>query len=387
MGLFASCMGLVKYKLRISKLGEGNKRNKPCFCGSGKKYKNCCLLKDKKEYNFSDIQEEHKRDWNEKICLAPEELKKECSQEFIKAHTISKSSNLKQISNNGHVMGFKMALEPKPIKRLIKIGISKASGINMFCKKHDNELFSILEDKKFTFTNQQIFMLSYRAICKELYQKYASVKSCNMILNMLVNDMLNYDSIEEITEFLGLTKLAVRDFEEIKKIFDNDIIKKDYDNIKYYCLIIDTIPQIMTSCAYLPSIDFNKNKIFDIFDEKAFYNYISVSTLALENGGAIIFSWISKDDITNEYCKQFIQSIDKLSNKGKCGALLNWFFTCSENIFWSEEWWNLLNDNQRNMISIFNDDISQNETLNPEEYENMWSLLKWNIIEIKQNIF
>ena len=53
MGLFASCMGLIKYKLRISKLGEGNKRNKPCFCGSGKKYKNCCLLKDKKEYNFS----------------------------------------------------------------------------------------------------------------------------------------------------------------------------------------------------------------------------------------------------------------------------------------------------------------------------------------------
>lgn len=366
-------------------MGEGSKRNKPCFCGSGKKYKNCCLLNNKKEYNFSDIQEEYKRDWNEKICLAPEELKKECSQEFIKAHTISKSSNLKQISNNGHVMGFKRVLEPKPIKRLIKIGISKASGINMFCKKHDNELFSILEDKKFTFTNQQIFMLSYRAICKELYQKYASIKSSNMALNIAKNNNPYMIGLTKI--LLEGIKLAIRDLEIIKQIFDSNIIKKDYDNIKYYCLIIDTIPQIMTSCAYLPNRDFNKNTLFDIFDEKASYNYISVSTLALENGGAIIFSWINKDDITNEYCKQFIQSIDKLSNKEKCGALLNWFFTCSENIFWSEEWWNSLNENQQKMISIFNDDITQNETLNPEEYENMWNLLKWNIIEVKQNIF
>jgi hypothetical protein len=31
-------------------------RNNPCFCGSGKKYKNCCLSKDKDQFSVNSNQ-------------------------------------------------------------------------------------------------------------------------------------------------------------------------------------------------------------------------------------------------------------------------------------------------------------------------------------------
>ena len=35
--------------VKVSDIG----RNDPCPCGSGKKYKNCCLRKDEKQFNYS----------------------------------------------------------------------------------------------------------------------------------------------------------------------------------------------------------------------------------------------------------------------------------------------------------------------------------------------
>ncbi|QDU33785.1 hypothetical protein KS4_18420 [Poriferisphaera corsica] len=41
--------GRVEFKYKGSHIGEGRKRNKPCECGSGKKYKKCCWNKKASE--------------------------------------------------------------------------------------------------------------------------------------------------------------------------------------------------------------------------------------------------------------------------------------------------------------------------------------------------
>ena len=40
-------------KVDISKRGKGSQRNRLCLCGSGKKYKRCCLNKDKIPSNLT----------------------------------------------------------------------------------------------------------------------------------------------------------------------------------------------------------------------------------------------------------------------------------------------------------------------------------------------
>ena len=47
----------------MSKLG----RNKPCYCGSGKKYKKCCLAKDEEERRLEQKEEQYEEDPSEEI--------------------------------------------------------------------------------------------------------------------------------------------------------------------------------------------------------------------------------------------------------------------------------------------------------------------------------
>ena len=106
-------------------------RNKPCWCGSGKKFKKCHLDRDtQKPINEGVIHKQINGFYTQKYCSVPNEMKCDCSGRIIKAHSISKSSSLKEIALNGHVLttfkgavSFKNGIEIKPKK----IGIQKAS--------------------------------------------------------------------------------------------------------------------------------------------------------------------------------------------------------------------------------------------------------------------
>ena len=65
-------------------MGKGNMVNKPCHCGSGKKYKKCCKMKDgqvKKESVNIAIRKELKYG-SSKECLFPD--KDGCSEKTIR---------------------------------------------------------------------------------------------------------------------------------------------------------------------------------------------------------------------------------------------------------------------------------------------------------------
>jgi hypothetical protein len=54
-------------------------RNDPCNCGSGKKYKKCCLLK---EYEQQLKEEKEFQEWFEKDCELGQKLLKEYQDEL-----------------------------------------------------------------------------------------------------------------------------------------------------------------------------------------------------------------------------------------------------------------------------------------------------------------
>ena len=70
-------------------------RNKPCFCGSGNKFKLCCIDKNEEEYqntsdyqnsfldiskNFEKLLDIQKINYDYKTCLAPNSLRRECME-------------------------------------------------------------------------------------------------------------------------------------------------------------------------------------------------------------------------------------------------------------------------------------------------------------------
>lgn len=81
-------------------------RNEPCYCGSGVKYKKCCIYKeDDKELlnpeNFMGNYKALRKESKIKQCLYPDHSN--CSERIIGAHSIQNNKILKRISTNGRV--------------------------------------------------------------------------------------------------------------------------------------------------------------------------------------------------------------------------------------------------------------------------------------------
>ena len=363
-------------------------KNQPCWCGSGKKYKRCHLGRENQErktiYEFND---DFKKCFHLPICMAPKFMLDECSRKKIKAHTISKSNNLKAISKGGHVLGidqnFMSFAKNDGVFDIKEVGINNASTKRCFCSKHDKELFSVIEDCEFKFSSEQIFTLSYRTLCMELYNKISSYEHGKKVYSYDKGVSLDMQKIVQsyVDYHQNWTTIVINDLKKQKEKWDSNIKNKNFDSIRYYCLIMDCVPEVMSSGGFIPNIDFSGNKLVDLFDENQSFYPININTVALnENHGAIIFSW---DNIAEDYCSNFIKSLHKIPDKYKPRTVLSCLFECIENTFFSDQWWKSLKNEKQEVIKK---SIHNIYTPNLKDREDYADIVSWNIVDIKTNI-
>ncbi len=407
-------------------------RNDLCWCGSGKKYKKCHLNKEEyQEIKNYEIANNFKNVLKEKTCKVPDNLKHECSKKIIKAHTISKSANLKNISNNNKEV-YVIDMDYMSIKsnkhtnqKLINLKlkhINQASTFYIFCQKHDKELFAPIEDKKFIFTQEQIFLLSYRVIAKLIYMKEQQLK---LFENDNIDNglpIMNQYYTQMNKHFMTNKQYQLDDLNKIKSIYDANLLNKDYSNIKYYSIIIDKIPEIMVSGGFIPFIDFYGNELFNPLE--SYSSSIIISSIKIdESKGAFILSWNESQEFKTS--EKFINILDTFSANEKIKALTCLIFTnVYENLIISPNWYEQLdNDTKEFIYSCFVPDeqsveIDEEQILElvdkdflPDFFKNlsvleakeliknipnkrydlydydMFGFFNWNIIEIKTNLY
>ncbi len=153
-------------------------RNAPCWCNSGKKYKLCHLNRDREVVaSKSEVIDQLHRSFSRRYCLHPLASRDVCRGGIVQAHSIQRSGGLNRIARDGHVYRFTGDL-PNLIRSSGQlepelIGVKKASTFTFtgFCEYHDDVTFASLEKAPFEPTVEQIFQLSYRPICRELFTK------------------------------------------------------------------------------------------------------------------------------------------------------------------------------------------------------------------------
>lgn len=217
-----------------------NNRNKPCWCGSGKKYKKCHLIREQQApLTRGDLEAHSRTQRSKKICSVKNIFPGECSGKIINAHTISKSGSLKEISESGHVMGTKPSLssliKSKGKLALEKVGINKASTFTGFCSVHDKAIFSPLEDEKIILNDKQLFLMAYRGFCRELFHKEQNKETAALMKEfdrgqdkILQAKIQNYSG-----EFDSGVDLALRDLGYIKEEMDAILISENYSKINH----------------------------------------------------------------------------------------------------------------------------------------------------------
>lgn len=364
--------------------------NKPCWCGSGKKYKKCHgNASYKSKPTFSEIIKDQKEIYTNDKCYVPDDLLHECSQEIIKAHTISRSANLKPISKDEHVYCFEASLggmiKTNGKLTIEKKSIKKTSIFHGFCSKHDTKLFKKI-DSDFEISNEHIFLNHYRTLTRELYLKeknsiFQSGKMKEYDKGMSLINQIMYQS--QVGDMSMGTDAGKRDLKLVKSILDKKLISQEYDEMKYYAIIIDSVPEIMSTGVWVVSSDFENNQLVDLSILENNYNSMSVSTLLYsDDKGILLFSW--EDSIDCPECIQFINSLNRLSNDDKVKAIVYWLFSVNENIYFAPDWWEALEPSKQEQVSkIFHNTLFDSPNLSL--FRDL-DVINWNIDEIITNI-
>ncbi|EOC1299016.1 SEC-C domain-containing protein [Cronobacter dublinensis] len=325
-------------------------RNEKCWCGSGIKFKKCHLNRSSmNKISRGDLESHHKKNNNVKYCSTPEHLHNECTKKMIKAHTISKSSSLKSIAQDGHVMGIKPSFssldQNNGCLKFERIGINSASTFTGFCSKHDAEIFSPIENQAFTPTKENCFLLSYRPVSREFYTKRNNSSTAELLKKM---DQGLHEGLQLEVQMIAQlfnsgVDMALNDLDTLKSGMDEILSKKLFNEMSHYVFELNSIPLLNASASIFPDIDFNGNEIQDLLKPNA--NAIIFNCFASDEKGYFIFSWLNEQE---SIARKFIETlINKPDIEDRLVAFL---FSYCENTFCSPLWWESLDFNAKEDI-------------------------------------
>ena len=323
-------------------------RNQPCWCGSGKKYKKCHLNRESQQNSAHiDAFEVEKNFTKEKRCSVHEELQNQCTKKIIKAHTVSKSSSLKEISENGHVLGLKHGLQNLMKNNgkylLDKIGINQASTFTGFCSKHDKEIFAPIEDIDFTSTPEQCFLLTYRPIAREQYVKDSQESLFDFIRESDKGQKLTEQiAIQSLKEHLKSNNdLTINDLSYIKSKLDKIFLGKNYKKITHHIFSLASIPKIMASSVLAVEFDFLGNRIQTLDKNKKCPDYMIINIFSSNGNGFFVISALGEHEVATG---KFIKSLLGLEENEIGDAITRFIVSYCENFYVAPKWWRELKE-------------------------------------------
>lgn len=330
---------------------EKTGRNAPCWCGSGKKYKKCHLLREQEEpIHLWQIEKEFKRVLTRRQCLAPSAWTEDCSAQISRAHTVPRSSSLALIARDGHVYGFRGSVtdfertggEIRP--RLV--GINKASTFTGLCSEHDRSIFAPVETEIFRATQEQCFLLCYRGLICEIFEKTAMASL--MPLNRRMDRGKSVDQQHMIQEYMAAMEtgysLAAADENYLKRTYDEILVTSNYHRARGYIVELAEAPPVMCSSSFYPEEDFEGNEMQDLDDYDRVPHSISLTSFHGGKHGAVVLSWIDEHD---PVCIPFVKSLHRIRDSALTSALIKLLFMPVGNVYIQPQWWEALSSVSR----------------------------------------
>lgn len=328
-------------------------RNTPCLCGSGKKYKKCCLGKDDDAYysNPLNLMETYKKVRKEariKQCLHPQ--KEKCSEKIIGAHSIQNNKIIKSLSSNGMVY-MPCPKTDNPFAPMTVYGRKEATVFTGFCGYHDKLIFQPIEDGKFDKSIQHIFLYTYRCFAIE-YHKKQEVINMEKVMFKIKPSLANMP--DEENPYRGM-HMAIDDFQRVREIFDEALLTEKYDVLSSVVWEFNQISKFAGTGFEAMTYDLKGNKIQDLMNFKIPAKHIFVMVFPEEDKTYCIISWLKEND---DFFTLYKQQLSSLSEEKKKNYINNLLPMISENIVVNPESWDNWEEYKRNEFSALEYGIS-----------------------------
>ncbi|MCK4826371.1 SEC-C domain-containing protein, partial [bacterium] len=283
-------------------------RNDPCWCGSGRKYKHCHLNRGSElTLPIEAIIAKSADSARYQTCLHPEAAPNLCGK-ISSAHTLQRSRVLKAIkSADHHILTFyPMRFEGEKLK-VHRRGWRKAATFDAFCNKHDSTTFAPLESKPFSGSKEQIFLIGYRAVCWELYQKMRALLAYPTIREY-IDRGAPLDIQQLIQKSLAVQNAGFRKgYEEVKKVktaMDEAYLRRDYRAYDTFHVKIKGTLDIAATGAITPNRTLSGVQLQTLHDTSAEIEWLPFGVDVEAGGASILFLWEADAEAPRKYVEE-----------------------------------------------------------------------------------
>lgn len=281
-------------------------RNSLCPCGSGKKYKKCCLNKTN-EYRLAEAVSSSlqniKREAQIKKCLHPNQ--NECDGKIIKAHAIQNNRILNEIAENGMLITLDKTSQMFQSPDIKGRGI--ATTFTGFCSHHDKILFQDIEDKEFVKTQKQIFLLTYRTMAWHYHKKQEQANATCIQFKKMFEQGYDLAKSDDFIEWLAALKLGLKDNEKEKQQFDDALLDEKYGVVSSWIWEIPYEVNIAVSMMTELEHDICGDQINDL-EKDVDVKKIYLNIFPVNGKSFCIWSWLkTSNDAYENFIKQFAE--------------------------------------------------------------------------------
>lgn len=317
--------------------------NEPCPCGSKKKYKKC-------HGHFSHEQSTNPYQLDSRLrsltplrqCLAPDSFAHECTKGTINAHTVSRSGSLGVIERNGHVYSYNPSVQGL-VKSSGKIrpertGWRQASTFPGFCGTHDKKLFEPLEDKPFTGSKEQCFLLAYRCVARELYTKKASALQ-SPLRHAIATQSPGLS--QYMADFNQGVELGLRDAKVHKARYDAVLETKNWYAVRAVLIEFDGIFPIQCAGGFFPDEDVFGHQVQAMGFGKPTPEAMTLVSFAAGGKSYMSFCWLIDSDTSSS---AFVSALLRVPQNQLPAVLGSLLLQKSENCHFSPNWYDGLSE-------------------------------------------
>lgn len=333
---------------------KGRDRNAPCWCGSGKKFKNCHRDRDTQpKGNPWDAVNTNRKAFSLKKCCARDVGLGECDGSIIKAHTISRGPNLTKIAKDGHVLHYTANISDMKKNggklSVQKIGIKDASVFYGFCGKHDRELFSCIENEAFTGRPDQCLAVAYRTISRELYGKDAGAHLRETLreADKGMNSSDQFKFQQWLNQIDTGNEAARRELKATHHALTTALVNARPEVLSSVVIKFEAPLPFMFAGAWSPLRDLNGGELQEGFVDELL-EQILVSSFAGDTSAMVCISWRNINDAPGHVIADQLLA---LPDEQRASACLQFVMKHVENVFFNPDWFHALGDKQKEQLN------------------------------------
>ncbi len=330
-------------------------RNAPCWCGSGKKWKQCHRNRESQPpVNFHDQLSQLDHEFEGGYCSHPEASSENCGRRIIRSHTVQRRGGLAAIAENGHVIsakaGFRDRLRNHGAFVPSKVGVRSASTFMGFCDTHDHSMFQPVESHTVPLTPKSCFLLGFRAISYELFNKKAALRTVNIMREF--DRGKPYWEQCELQQHIHLhkegTKRGLTDCERWKKQYDTIFIEEQFEEYRFVGVVFSAVLPVVGCGAFHPEYDFAGNLLQIVTRGDSPHEHVGLNLTVLNGRSVLVIGWTEGH---KGPAALFGRSFQDVPDEEKANRGIQLAVEHLENVYMKPSWWNDLSDTIRNELA------------------------------------